>query len=77
MYLSCPSPHLDIIRHMMRVRMKAVSWDIRETIGGREAEKGEKKEEVEKVERKAREELGRKLATTEEESWQDFRAELI
>lgn len=77
MYLSCPSPHLAIVRRIMRVRMKAVSWDLREAIGGRRAEKGEKKEEVEKVERKAREELGRKLPTTEEESWQDFRAELI
>lgn len=76
MYLACPSIHRAIIRHVMKVRMKEVSWDIRETIGGRKAEKGEKKE---KVERKAREELelGRKLATTEEESWQNFRAELI
>lgn len=64
MYLACPSIHWAIIRHVMKVRMKEVSWDIRETIGGRKAEKGEKKEEVE---RKAWEELelGRKLATTE------------
>lgn len=61
MYLSCPSPHLAVVRGVMRVRMKAVSWDLKETIGGRRTEKGEKKEEVEKVERKVREKFRRKL----------------